>query len=70
MVIAAWLTECAILWLDEIMREQSALVTMEDLGIERVRIGGDWDSVAAIGACQRRGPNSPRSGVSTPSPAR
>ena len=42
MVIAAWLTECAILWLEEITRELPALVTMEDLGIERVRSGGDW----------------------------
>ncbi len=44
MVIAAWLTECAILLLEEIFRQPPAeeLVTMEDLGIERVRIGDDW----------------------------
>lgn len=43
-VIAAWLVERAILWLEELMRQPHSeeLVTMEDLGIERVRIGEDW----------------------------
>ena len=44
MVIAAWLTECAILFLEELIRQPPAeeLVTMEDIGLARVRIGDDW----------------------------
>ena len=43
-VIAAWLVERAILWLEELLRlpPSEELVTMEDLGIERVRIGRDF----------------------------
>jgi hypothetical protein len=44
MVIAAWLTERAILWHEEVMHQPPAeeLITMEDLGIVRVQIGDDW----------------------------
>jgi len=43
MVIAAWLAERTILWLEEELMRQPAeeLVTMEDVGLERVRIGDD-----------------------------
>jgi hypothetical protein len=41
MVIAAWLVECVILWMEELTHQDpiEELVTMEDLGIEPVRIG-------------------------------
>ena len=44
MVIAAWHAELAILRLEEMraMLADQQLVTMEDLGIRRVRIGGDY----------------------------
>jgi len=43
-VIAAWLAERAIAWVEELLRHIDAeeMVTMEDLGIERVRIGLDY----------------------------
>jgi hypothetical protein len=43
-VIAAWLVERAILVLEEFIRQGPAeeIVTMEDVGIERVRIGGPY----------------------------
>jgi hypothetical protein len=43
-VIAAWLVERTILWLEELIRQgpPEEFGTGEDLGIERVRIG-DWD---------------------------
>jgi hypothetical protein len=42
-VIAAWLVERAILWLEELIRQPpEEIITMDDLGIERVRIGEDW----------------------------
>jgi hypothetical protein len=42
-VMAAWLVECAIQRLEEFFRLPAAeIVTMDDLGIERVRIGEDW----------------------------
>ena len=43
-VIAAWLVERAILQLEELLRlmPTEEIVTMEDLGIERVRIGEDY----------------------------
>ncbi len=44
MVIAAWLTERAIVLIEEVFRQAPTeeLVTMEDVGLERVRIGDDW----------------------------
>lgn len=43
MVIAAWLVERAIAWIEELRRYQGPEIIMaEDLGIERVRIGDDW----------------------------
>lgn len=43
-VIAAWLAERAVAWLDELIRlaPTEELVTAEDLGIERVRIGDEY----------------------------
>jgi hypothetical protein len=45
MVIAAWLVELAILWLEDLRRQppEEEIVTGEDLGIERVRISPDLD---------------------------
>ncbi len=45
MVVAAWLVERAIAWIEEMRRQlpREEIITMEDLGIERVRIGeDDW----------------------------
>ncbi len=43
MVIVAWLVERAIAWIEAVRRYlEPEIVTMEDLGIERVRIGSDW----------------------------
>ena len=43
MVIAAWLVERAIAWIEELRQYQGPeIVTAEDLGIERVLIGDDW----------------------------
>jgi len=42
-VIAAWLVERAIAWIEEARRYlDPEIVTMEDLGIERIKIGPDW----------------------------
>ncbi len=42
-VIAAWLAERAALWFEEAWRlPDEEIVTLEDLGIERVRIGDDY----------------------------
>jgi hypothetical protein len=45
MVIAAWLVELAILWLEVLRRQapEEEIVTGEDLGIQRVRISPDLD---------------------------
>ena len=43
MVIAAWLVERAIAWLGEVIRwPMEEIITGEDLGIKRVRIGDDY----------------------------
>lgn len=43
MVIAAWLVERAISYVEELLSyEVTEIVTMEDLGIERVKIGPDF----------------------------
>ena len=41
-VVAAWLVERAIALLEEILPTEPDIITIEDLGIQRVKIGPDY----------------------------